>query len=200
MLEYVVEAGMLARNEYLLVAIRVCVCRIGMYAQSHSPLVYNTRYSSMNQHTWHPYARNILTINYFYFDSVPAATTTTTQLCMTVTGLKRVVVTGMGIVSCLGNTVDDVANSLKQAQSGITFSEEFAELGIKSQVRGIPALSDDEMKELIPKADLRFMGTNAKYAYIAMSNAVAHSGLKPEEYQENPRVAAIIGQGGTVRI
>jgi 3-oxoacyl-[acyl-carrier-protein] synthase I len=110
---------------------------------------------------------------------------------------RRVVVTGMGIVSCLGNTLEDVTASLHEAKPGITFAEEFAKLGIKSQVRGIPKLSDEEMAELIPKAYLRFMGTNAKYAYIAMDRAIKDSGLTPEQYQQNPRVAAIIGQGGT---
>ena len=63
-----------------------------------------------------------------------------THLAMEVTGLKRVVVTGMGIVSCLGNTLDDVKESLYNCEPGITFSEECKELGIKSQVRGIPSL------------------------------------------------------------
>ena len=110
---------------------------------------------------------------------------------------RRVVVTGMGITSCLGNTLEDVKESLYNAKCGITFSEEFAELGIKSQVRGIPELNDDDFKELIPKSVLRFCGTNAKYAYIAMDRAIQDSGLKPEEYQQNPRAASIIGQGGT---
>lgn len=110
---------------------------------------------------------------------------------------KRVVVTGMGITSCLGNTLEEVKDSLYNAKSGITFSEEFAELGIKSQVRGIPDISEEEFKELIPKAQNRFCGRNAQYAYIAMDRAIQDSGLKPEEYQENGRVAAIIGQGGT---
>jgi len=112
-------------------------------------------------------------------------------------GLRRVVVTGMGITSCLGNTLDDVTKSLKDANPGITFNQEYADLGIKSQVCGIPDLSDDDFKELIPKAALRFMGYNAKYAYVAMDRAIEDSGLKAEEYQENPRAAAIIGQGGT---
>jgi 3-oxoacyl-[acyl-carrier-protein] synthase I len=121
------------------------------------------------------------------------------QLCMMVenTGKRRVVVTGMGIVSCLGNTLPEVTESLHTAKSGITFAPEFAELGIKSQVRGIPKLTDEDFTEHIPKASLRFMGTNAKYAYMAMDRAIQDSGLKPEMYQENPRVAAIIGQGGT---
>jgi 3-oxoacyl-[acyl-carrier-protein] synthase I len=103
----------------------------------------------------------------------------------------------MGIVSCLGNTLDDVTKHLHEAEPGITFNEEFAKLGIKSQVCGKPDLTEDDIKELIPKSALRFCGINAQYAYIAMERAVENSGLKPEEYQENPRVAAIIGQGGT---
>jgi 3-oxoacyl-[acyl-carrier-protein] synthase-1 len=116
---------------------------------------------------------------------------------MALAGLKRVVVTGMGIVSCLGNTLEEVKTSLHECKSGLTFSEECQELGIKSQVRGIPALTDDDFKELIPKSSLRFCGNNAKYAYVAMERAVQDSGLEPEMYQENPRVAGIIGQGGT---
>lgn len=116
---------------------------------------------------------------------------------MEVTGLKRVVVTGMGITSCLGNTLEDVKSSLYNAEPGITFSDEYAELGIKSNVRGRPNLSEDDFKQLIPKTSLRFCGTNAKYAYIAMKNAIENSGLKPEDYEENPRVAGILGQGGT---
>ena len=142
------------------------------------------------------YSIFLLTVAFVTKTSRPA-TTSSTSRCMEVTGLNRVVVTGMGIVSCLGNTLDDVKASLHECKSGITFSEECAELGIKSQVRGIPELTEDDFKELIPKASLRFCGKNAKYAYVAMDRAIQDSGLKPEEYQENPRVAAIIGQGGT---
>lgn len=110
---------------------------------------------------------------------------------------RRVVVTGMGIVSCLGNTLEEVKESLHEGKSGISFNEEYAELGIKSNVNGKPDLSDDDFKELIPRASLRFCGTNAKYAYIAMDRAIQDSGLKPEEYEENARVAGILGQGGT---
>ena len=121
----------------------------------------------------------------------------TTTITATQLHAKRVVVTGMGIVSCLGNTLDDVKASLHEAKSGITFSEEFAELGIKSQVRGAPDLTEEQIKELIPKSVLRFCGNNAQFAYIAMDRAIQDSGLKKEEYEENARVAAIIGQGGT---
>ena len=110
---------------------------------------------------------------------------------------RRVVVTGMGITSCLGNSLEDVTASLKEAKSGIKFSEKYAELGIKSNVCGRPDLTDADFKELIPKQSLRFMGNNAKFAYVAMKNAIDDAGLKPEEYEENPRIASILGQGGT---
>lgn len=110
---------------------------------------------------------------------------------------RRVVVTGMGITSCLGNTLDDVKKSLHECEPGIEFDQEWADLGIKSNVRGRPSLTDSEFKELIPKEHLRFMGRNAQYAYLAMKDAVEDSGLAPEDYQENPRVCAILGQGGT---
>ena len=110
---------------------------------------------------------------------------------------RRVVVTGMGITSCLGNTLEDVTKSLHECVSGLDYDPEWAELGIKSNVRGRPTLTDAEFKTLIPKADLRFMGKNAQYAYVAMQRAVEDSGMKPEDYQENPRVCAILGQGGT---
>lgn len=110
---------------------------------------------------------------------------------------RRVVVTGMGITSCLGNSLEDVTASLKEAKCGIEFSDKYAELGIKSNVCGRPDLSDADFKELIPKTSLRFMGNNAKYAYIAMQNAINDAGLTPEQYEENVRIASILGQGGT---
>mmetsp|Transcript_6141 Transcript_6141/g.13595 ORF Transcript_6141/g.13595 Transcript_6141/m.13595 type:complete len:524 (+) Transcript_6141:65-1636(+) len=112
-------------------------------------------------------------------------------------GDRRVVVTGMGITSCLGTTLDEVTQSLKEAKSGITFSEEYAKYGIRSQVRGTPKLSEADIKELVPRKSLRFMGRNAAFAYISLDNALKDSGMKEEEYQENPRCASILGQGGT---
>ena len=103
----------------------------------------------------------------------------------------------MGITSCLGNSLEEVKKSLHECECGIEYDQEWADLGIKSNVRGKPSLTDADFKELIPKANLRFMGDNAKYAYIAMADAIKDSGLKEEEYQENPRVCAILGQGGT---
>jgi len=129
--------------------------------------------------------------------SSTASRSGSSQLEMAVTGLKRVVVTGMGITSCLGNTLEDVKKSLHTAESGIKFSEEYAELGIKSQVCGRPDLTEKDMMALIPKKNRRFMGTNAKYAYIAMERAIEDAGFKPEDYEENPRASGILGQGGT---
>jgi len=106
---------------------------------------------------------------------------------------RRVVVTGMGIVSCLGNTVDDVKTSLYECKSGITRSEKYEEVGMKSHVCGTPDINCDE---LLDRKQLRFMGDNAKYAFVAMQRAVEQSGLTPEMIQ-SPRTAGILGQGGT---
>ena len=99
----------------------------------------------------------------------------------------------MGIVSCLGNTVDDVKTSLYECKSGITRSEKYEEVGMKSHVCGTPDINCDE---LLDRKQLRFMGDNAKYAFVAMQRAVEQSGLTPEMIQ-SPRTAGILGQGGT---
>ena len=114
-----------------------------------------------------------------------------------VSGLRRVVVTGLGITSCLGNTLADVKDSLYNAKPGIRFSQEYADLGIKSQVCGKPDLTDEDFAALVPKNALRFMGMNAKYAYVAMQRAIEDAALQPQHYEENPRAAGILGQGGT---
>jgi len=116
---------------------------------------------------------------------------------MAALGDRRVVVTGMGITSCLGNSLDEVAESLAEAKSGITFSEEYEKYGIKSKVRGVPTLAESDLKELIPRQTMRFMGRNAQYAYVALDAAIKHAGLTEEQYQQNPRCASILGQGGT---
>jgi len=123
--------------------------------------------------------------------------TTLSMTTNTVDLNKRIVVTGMGITSCLGNTLDDVKTSLLEGKSGIKVSPDYVERGMRSQICGSPDLTDDDFKELIPKQSLRFMGGNAKLAYVAMSRAIEDAALKPEEYEENPRVAGILGQGGT---
>lgn len=110
--------------------------------------------------------------------------------------LRRVVVTGMGIVSCLGNSLDEVADSLYTARSGITFNEKYAELGMKSQICGRPQIDLTNMP-IIDRKSARFMGENAKYAFISMHDAIADAGLAPEIYENNPRVGGVLGQGGT---
>jgi len=104
-----------------------------------------------------------------------------------------VVVTGMGVVSCLGNSLDEVSKSLHECKSGITKNEKYMEIGMKSHVCGRP---DIDPSEFIDRKQARFMGDNCKYAYIAMQQAVADSGLSDEQIQ-SPRTAGILGQGGT---
>ena len=99
----------------------------------------------------------------------------------------------MGIVSCLGNTLDDVAASLKDAKSGIKVNEKYKEIGMKSHVCGRPDINPDEF---IDRKQTRFMGDNCKYAYISMQRAIEDSGLTPEQIA-TPRVGGILGQGGT---
>lgn len=111
-------------------------------------------------------------------------------------GLNRVVVTGMGITSCLGNTLDEVYDSLYNCKSGIKVNERYTELGLKSRVSARPSLTEDDFKKAIDRKSLRFMGDNAKYAFVAMLGAIEHAGLTPEQYQ-GPQTAAILGQGGT---
>jgi len=112
---------------------------------------------------------------------------------MEVPGGRRVVVTGMGIVSCLGNTLDDVAESLHECKPGIKYSEKYAEIGMKSRICGTPDIDCDA---IIDRKQGRFMGLNAKFAFIAMTNCVEDSGLTPEQ-MNSPRVGGILGQGGT---
>lgn len=114
-----------------------------------------------------------------------------------VTGLKRVAVTGIGIISCLGNTKEEVADSLREAKSGIRFRPDFAEKGLKSHVCGWPKLDEEDFKKRIPRQSLRFMAGNAKYCYLALEDALKDSGMEPKDWEKNPRIASILGQGGT---
>ena len=84
--------------------------------------------------------------------------------------MKRVVVTGMGIVSCLGNDKDSVISSLREGRSGIRFKEEYKEMGLRSNVAG---QVDIDISEHIDRKPLRFMGDAAAYAYISMAQAIA---------------------------
>lgn len=106
--------------------------------------------------------------------------------------MRRVVVTGMGIVSSIGNNVDEVLDSLRQARSGITRSEEYAELGFKCQVIGRPDL---DVEQALDRRTRRFMGEGAAWNYIAMQQAIEDSGLA-EDQVSNPRTGMIMGSGG----
>ena len=106
--------------------------------------------------------------------------------------MKRVVVTGIGIVSSLGNNKSEVIESLRSGKTGVNFSEEYAELGFRSHVHA-PITIDTE--ELIDRKIRRFMGEGAAYNYLAMEEAIADAGL-PESLVSNPRAGLIMGSGG----
>lgn len=106
--------------------------------------------------------------------------------------MRRVVVTGMGIVSCLGNNQKDVTASLRLGKSGISFNEEFAEIGLRSQISGSV---DIDLTEYVPRKVRRFMGDAAAYAYVAMQKAIDDAGLV-DDLVSNPRTGLIAGSGG----
>jgi len=107
---------------------------------------------------------------------------------------RRVVITGMGLVSCIGNTLEEVTDSLYEAKSGLSYSEEFKGANMKSQVTGAPTGVDFD--SLIDRKQARFMGVNGKYAFLSMQRAIADSGLTPEQIN-SPRVGGILGQADT---
>ena len=107
--------------------------------------------------------------------------------------MKRVVITGIGVVSSLGNNKQEVTDSLRNGKSGIVFAPEYEENGMRSQIHG--AIKNLDFKEHIDRKQLRFMGDAAAYAYIAMQQAVEDSGLT-EEQVSNPRTGLIAGSGG----
>ncbi len=106
--------------------------------------------------------------------------------------MRRVVVTGMGIISCIGNSPAEVTESLKSGKSGIVFSPKYAEMGFRSHVHGQPNIN---LEEAIDRKLLRFMGDGAAYNYIAMQQAIADAGLT-EEQVSNERTGLIMGSGG----
>ncbi len=105
---------------------------------------------------------------------------------------KRVVITGMGIVSCLGNNPETVVRSLYEGRSGISHDEQQVEVGMRSHVSGSPEI---DVKEHIDRKQLRFMGDAAAYAYIAMQQAIDDAGLQPGDVS-NVRTGIIAGSGG----
>lgn len=106
--------------------------------------------------------------------------------------MKRVVVTGMGIVSCLGNNISTVLDALRAGRSGIKFQESYKEKGFRSLVAGS---IDIDLASLIDRKVLRFMGHAAAYAYLSMQQAIADSGLA-EDQVSNERSGIIMGSGG----
>lgn len=106
--------------------------------------------------------------------------------------MRRVVVTGMGIISCIGNSVEEVLASLKDGKSGITASPEYAEIGFRSQVYGKPNI---DLKDHIDKRLYRFMGDTAAYTHLSMEQAIADAGLEKSDVS-NERTGIIVGSGG----
>lgn len=108
------------------------------------------------------------------------------------TNNKRVVVTGLGITSCIGQTLDEVTASLKQGTSGVRFCDDYASNGLNSHIAG---RVDCDFEGIIPRKYRRFMGDAASYAYVAMEQAIADAGLE-EHHVSNPRTGIIAGSGG----
>lgn len=106
--------------------------------------------------------------------------------------MRRVVISGLGVVSCLGNSQDTVLDSLRAGRSGITFNDSFAEMGLRSNVSG---QVDIDFKEHIDRKVLRFMGDAAAYSYIAMQQAIDDAGLEETDVS-NVRTGLIAGSGG----
>lgn len=106
--------------------------------------------------------------------------------------MRRVVITGMGIVSCLGNTKADVSESLRAGKSGIRLKQDYVDIGMRSQVAGSPVIDLDAFIDRKPR---RFMGDAAAFAYVAMQQAIADAGLSEDDVS-NPRTGLIAGSGG----
>ncbi|UFM63269.1 beta-ketoacyl-ACP synthase I [Paracoccus sp. MA] len=106
--------------------------------------------------------------------------------------MRRVVITGLGIVSPIGNNATEVTESLRAGRSGIVFAPEYAEHGFRSQVHGMP---DIVLEDHVDKRNLRFMGAGAAYNFIAMQQAIEDAGLAPEDVS-NERTGLVMGSGG----
>jgi 3-oxoacyl-[acyl-carrier-protein] synthase-1 len=106
--------------------------------------------------------------------------------------MRRVVITGLGIVSCLGNNQDEVYKSLLNSKSGISFCEEYKELNLKSHVHGKPKI---KISDYIDRKIIRFMGSGSAYNYIAMNEAVKDSGLEEKDVS-NISTGMVMGSGG----
>jgi 3-oxoacyl-[acyl-carrier-protein] synthase-1 len=106
--------------------------------------------------------------------------------------MRRAVITGMGIVSCLGNNADEVLTSLKKGQSGIRFNQSYVDIGMRSHISGSVQL---DTAELIDRKLYRFMGKASAYAYLSMDEAVKDAGLNLEEISSE-RIGLVVGSGG----
>ena len=106
--------------------------------------------------------------------------------------MRRVVITGMGVVSSIGDNIDEVSDALKNLKSGITRSEEFAEHGFKCQVWARPKIN---VEEALDRRTRRFMGEGAAWNYIAMQEALAQAGLSDDEIS-HPMTGMVMGSGG----
>ena len=106
--------------------------------------------------------------------------------------LKRAVITGIGAISCIGNNISDITKSLKLGTSGISFNESYKELGMRSHISGSINLN---LKDLIDRKHLRFMGEAASYAYLSAAEAIKDSGLDLSRFSSQD-VGVIAGSGG----
>ena len=106
--------------------------------------------------------------------------------------MRRVVITGLGAVSCLGNSKEEIVDALRAGRSGIVFNESFREMGLRSQISGSVNI---DVQEHIDRKILRFMGDAAAYAYIAMQKAIEDAGLS-EDQVSSPRTGLIASSGG----
>ena len=106
--------------------------------------------------------------------------------------MRRVVITGLGIVSCLGNNQKEVYQSLLNSRSGITFSEEYKEHNLKSHVHGKPNIN---LADHVDRKTIRFMGSGSAYNYIAMKEAIGDSGLEEKDIS-NIKTGIVMGSGG----
>ncbi|HHS82665.1 MAG TPA: beta-ketoacyl-ACP synthase I [Devosia sp.] len=107
--------------------------------------------------------------------------------------MKRVVVTGMGIVSSIGNDIPAVLDSLKNARPGIRTAPDYVKYGFRCQVHGEPDL---DPFEVLDRRTTRFMGKGAAWNYIAMQEAIRNAGLSESDYRGNPRCGIVMGSGG----
>ncbi|WP_375452362.1 beta-ketoacyl-ACP synthase I [uncultured Devosia sp.] len=107
--------------------------------------------------------------------------------------MRRVVVTGMGIVSSIGNSLAEVTESLRTAKPGIIFAQDYADLGFRSQVKGDPRL---DPFAILDRRVTRFMGRGAAWNYLAMQQAIADAGLEPSDISD-PMTGIVMGSGGT---